>query len=71
MYIKVISYMIIKNIIIISTCDEHLAIKLNIDFKLNLDRARARARLENEEADRLNGPLEWPHELWIVSLYLH
>lgn len=68
----VISYMIIKNIIIISTCDEHLAIKLNIDFKLNLDRARARARarLENEEADRLNGPLKWPQELWIVSLYL-
>ena len=64
----VISYMIIKNIIIISTCDEHLAIKLNIDFKLNLDRARA--RLENEEADRLNGPLKWPLELWIVSLYL-
>ena len=64
----VISYIIIKNIIIISICDKHFTMKLNIDFKLNLDRARA--RLENEEADRLNGPSKWPHELWIVSLYL-
>ena len=70
MYIKVISNMIIKNIIIISISDKHFTIKLNVDFKLNLDRARARARLENEEADRLNGHSNWPQELWIVSLYL-
>ena len=60
--------MIIKNIIIISICDELFTIKLNIDFKLNLDRARP--LLENREADRLNGHSNWPQELWIVSLYL-